>query len=355
MHAPRDPAVDLLPRTVNRATPLARDVAIIYPAADPRYRALAERLAGALAARGAARPECVTDLALMPERSTPLAADYRRRPLILLGSLNSNRALQPLYANFLCSTDATYPGGDGFDLRTLVNPYGTGGNVLLAGGSNLRGVERAVERLLTAIAAAEASLTLPFLLEVELAPALAAQLTSWPFTSLDDTAALQTSRSRGLMFITEPIRLIGAYTLMWAWTGDVRYAHIARDQLLALNARMVDGYGDWHYLAERFLRSVPLLIGGGFLTDAEVNRTDHLLMLTALANQGEWWRMAVGVPPLGHRHQGKGTFEFLLLARYLRDQTQPTPALRALCDRWIAECCTFLDALAAARGDDQDD
>ena len=355
MHAPRDPAVDLLPRTVNRATPLTRGAALIYPAADPAYRALAEKLAGALAVRGAARPECVTDLALIPARSTPLPASYRSRPLILLGSLNTNRALQPLYAEFLCSTDATYPGGDGYDLRTIVNPYGTGTNVILAGGSNLRGVERAVERLLAAIAAADASVTLPFLLEVELAPVLAAQLASWPFTSLDDTAALQVSRSRGLMFITEPIRLIGAYTLMWSWTADVRYARIARDQLIALNARMVDGYGDWHYLAERFLRSVPLLIAGGFLTDAEVNRTDHLLMLTALANQSEWWRMAVGTPPLGHRHQGKGTYEFLLLARYLRDQARPNPALRALCDRWITECCTFLDALAAARIDDQDD
>ena len=31
---PRDPAVDLLPRTVHRATPLARGAAIIHPAAD---------------------------------------------------------------------------------------------------------------------------------------------------------------------------------------------------------------------------------------------------------------------------------------------------------------------------------
>jgi hypothetical protein len=355
MHAPRDPAVDLLPRTVTRTTALGRNAAIIYPAADPRYRALAEFLAKAITARGAAALECVADTTLIPTRRTPLPAAYRSRPLILLGNLNTNRVLQPLYADFLCSTDATYPGGDGFDLRTLVNPYGTGANLILAGGSSLRGVERAIERLLAAITAADPALTLPFLFEVELAPGLAAQLASWPFTSLADTAALQVSRARGLMFITEPIRLIGAYTLMWAWTADVRYAHVARDQLVALNERMVEGYGDWHYLAERFLRAVPLLIAGGFLTDAEINRTDHLLMLTAHANQDEWWRMKVGHPPLGHRHQGKGTYEFLLLARYLREQANPTPALREVCDRWIAECCTFLDALATARGDDQDD
>ena len=355
MHAPRDPAVDLLPRTVNRATTLAAAPAIIYPAVAPAYRVLAEQLAAALTARGARAVECATDLALMPERSTPLPAACRARPLILLGNLNTNCALLPLYADYLCSTDATYPGGDGYDLRTIVNPYGTGTNVILAGGSTLRGVTRAVEKLLAALASTDASLALPFLLEVELAPALAANLAAWPFTPLDDSPALQALRNRSLLFFTEPIRVIGAYTLMWQWTADARYAEIARDTLRALNERMTSGYGDWHYLAERFMRALPHLVAGGWLNDADIARTDHLLLLTALGNQDEWWRMRAAHPPLGHRHHGKGTYEFLLIARYLRDQARPTPALRALCDRWITECCTFLDALAAARVEDQDD
>ncbi|MEI7552861.1 MAG: hypothetical protein WCL24_11080 [Verrucomicrobiota bacterium] len=359
MHAPRDPALDVLPRTLTRSTALGesgpRAAVIVYPAADPRYRALADQLAAALGTLCGVPPACVADTTLIPTRSTPLPAAYRSRPLVLLGNLNTNRVLQPLYADFLCSTDATYPGGDGYDLRTLVNPYGTGSNLILAGGSTLRGVERAVARLLTALAASGPSATLPWLLDVELAPGLAAQLADWPFTSLADSAALQASRARGLMFITEPIRLIGAYTLMWSWTGDRRYAEVACAQLRALNARMTDGYGDWHYLAERFMRAVPLLFAGGFLTDEEILRTDQLLLLTTLGNQDEWWRMRTGEPPFGHRHQGKGTYEFLLMARYLRDQAHPTPALRALCDRWIDECCAFLDALAAARLDDQDD
>ncbi|MDB6127263.1 MAG: hypothetical protein JWM35_1159, partial [Verrucomicrobia bacterium] len=40
---------------------------------------------------------------------------------------------------------------------------------------------------------------------------------------------------------------------------------------------------------------------------------------------------------------------------YLRHQAKPTAALSLVCDRWIDECCTFLDALAAARICDQDD
>lgn len=354
MHAPRDPAVDLLPRSIQRLTPLRRDVGIIHPASPPG-RALGERLAAALQARGATGVECATDITLMPERSVPLPAAWRQRTLILVGSLNTNRALQPLYAEFLCSTDATYPGGDGHDVRTIVNPYGTGANVILAGGSTAAGTARAVERLLAAIAAADDSLDLPFLLDVAVAPDLAGKLAAWPFTPLEDSPALQALRSRSLMFFTEPIRVIGAYTLMWSWTGDARYAEIARDTLRALNERMTTGYGDWHYLAERFMRAIPLLVAGGWLNDEEIARTDRLLLLTALGNADHWWRMRAGTPPLGHRHQGKGTYEFLLLARYLRDQANPTPALRTLCDRWIDECCAFMDGLARACIDDQDD
>ncbi len=354
MHAPRDPAVDLLPRTLNRTVSLARGATIIHPA-GPEWRLLAEKIAAALVARGAGAPELAADTDLMPARSTPLPTSYRARPLIFLGSLNTNRALMPLYADYWCSTDATYPGGDGYDLRTLVNPYGTGSNAILAGGSSLRGIERAVERLLAALARADASVTLPFLFEVEIEPALAANLAAWPFTPLFDTSEMQASRNRALQFYTEPIRVIGAYTLMWSWTADARYALVACDSLRALNERMTDGYGDWHYLAERFLRAVPLLAAGGFLSDEDISRTDRRLLLTALANQDEWWRCREGRPPLGHRHQGKGTYEFLLLARYLRDQAHPTPALRALCDQWMAECCSFLDTLALARLDDQDD
>lgn len=354
MHPSHDPAIDLLPRSIQRTTPLKQAVGIIHPA-TPAGLELADRLAAALAARGATGVELATDLALMPARSTPLPAAWRRRALILIGSLNTNRALQPLYADFLCSTDADYPGGDGHDLRTIVNPFGTGTNVILAGGSSPAGVAHGVERLLAAIAAADATLTLPCLLDVALAPALAANLAAWPFTPLDDTSTLQALRNRSLTFFTEPIRVIGAYTLMWSWTGNPRYAELARDNLRALNERMTTGYGDWHYLAERFMRALPLLITGGWLSDADIARTDHLLLLTALGNQDEWWRMRAGTPPLGHRHQGKGTYEFLLLARYLRDQANPTPALRTLCDRWIAECSAFMDGLARACLDDQDD
>ncbi len=200
MQIQRDPDIDLLPYTVERTTLLAADpgVAIIHPGGDPVYSSLAGRLAAAIEAQCGFRPECVADDSIMPERSTsccpPLAGGS---PCILLGSLNTNRALLPLYADYLCSTDATYPGGDGYDLRTIVNPHGAGRNAVLAGGSSARGVGRAVGRLIEIVAELKAPFALPFLLEVELHPALAADLAAWPQTPLEDTSELQANRARG--------------------------------------------------------------------------------------------------------------------------------------------------------------
>ena len=79
MHAsPSDSGVGLLPRIVQRATPVA-GAAIIFPGVDPGYAALAAEVAAAVEARCGSRPECVRDLDVMPDRSTPLPEGFRRR------------------------------------------------------------------------------------------------------------------------------------------------------------------------------------------------------------------------------------------------------------------------------------
>ncbi|MCI0512446.1 hypothetical protein L0128_04460, partial [candidate division KSB1 bacterium] len=353
----------MLPRSINSSLSLknrpGNEVAIIYPGAFAGYEALAMELAHIIAQQGGDRAPVIADTQIMATRATPLPPSYRQRPLILLGNLNTNRAILPLYAQYYCAADAIYPGGEGYDLRTLVNPYGTGTNVILAGGSVWRGVARAVDRLKTWIesAAKSSDSEVPYLLEVDLAPTLARQLAAWPETPLNvPLPNLADGMRKALGFNEGLIRAIGSYAILYSWTGDVRYAEYARDCLRILNQLMADSYGDWHYRAERILRALPLLSAGGFLSPEDLRRTDQLLLGTALGTQDMWWRLKSAAPPLGHRHHGRGTFEFYLLARYLRDQARPNPAVQALCERWIEECHTFLDALGSTDGtDDQDD
>ncbi|MEO8395691.1 MAG: hypothetical protein ABI700_22040, partial [Chloroflexota bacterium] len=340
----------VLPRTIQRDTPLI-DTTIVYPAADPAYRALAQTLANTIQQTVGAAPDLHADRDLMPSNSTPLPNSYRQHALILLGNLNTNRALLPLYARYYCATDATYPGGDGYDLRTIVNPYGTGANIILAGGSSFQGVQRAVERLISHITTSNGRL--PFLLDVELDPALAQSLAEWPDAPLK--VALEQGIRKTHQLNEDHMKLIGAYGIMYAWTGDRHYGEWSADLLESLNAQMTDSYGDWHYRAERMLCVFPWLIAGGFLSDADILRTDQLMLGTALGTEDMWWRMRSGDPPLGHRHHGRGTFEFLLMARYLKEQANPNDALSAKCERWIAETSAYLDGLGRAATDDQDD
>lgn len=336
----------MLPRTVKRETTLIQDVTILHPGSEAAYEASAQAIAGAIVQRGGARPDVFADTEVIPARNVPLPDQYRERPLILLGNLNTNRALLPLYARYYCATDALYPGDDSCDLRTIVNPYGTGANVILAGGSTPRGVERAAERLITYIENADDDLTLPFMLDVDLTPALARKIAEWPNALL---GAPQPTLNRDL------ITAVGSYGMIYAWTGDRRYGEIAADNLRKFNTEMDDSYGDWHYFLERLVRALPWIVAGGFLDEDDILRTDQLLLGTALGTQDMWWRMRHAHPPLGHRHHGKGTYEFYLIARYLQQQANPNPAVRVLCERWVAECQTFLDALARAGIDDQDD
>ena len=347
----------VMPRTLRRDVPIIRSgaaVAVIVRPADQMYEDLADQFAAAVERFTGARLAQVTDRQLLPRRDSRLSDDYLSRPLILLGNLNTNRVLMPLYARHFCATDATYPGPGGYEVRTLVNPYGTRVNSLLLGGSDAAGVQRAVERCLTQIerSARPGEFTLPFTLDISLAPELAARLSARTDTRLD--APLPAG---GALLLNA----IGAYAIQYAWTGDVRYGLYARDCLLRMNEQHAGGYGDWHYNIERIARAVPWLSAGGLLDDtpegnhSAVLRTDELLLGTATGTQHMWWRMKDGRPPLGHRHHGKGTFAFYQVVRYLLDHAVLNEAARQLCERWAAECREFLDALARARVDDQDD
>lgn len=358
MHINNTEPAQMLPRGVNSSTPLSDDILIIYPASAPSYQRLTEKLAGIIKQFTGRSPQQTIDIEILPKKSSVLSPVLRNRTLVLLGNLNNNRTIWPLYARYYCATDAVYPGGDGYDLRTLVNPYGTRKNILLLGGSSSQGVARGVDRLAATLEdqANRQPMAVPFLLEVVLDNDLARNLTAWPATPLNAEIPQPGSGHSKALGATEGLlRAIGAYGSMYAWTGDRRYADYAVRCLKSLNAACSGTYGDWHYLAERFIRALPWLNASGLLEPQNVHQTDQLIFGTLLGTQDMWWRMRCGGLPLGHRHQGKGTFEFLLAARYLVEQANPNPAARILCERWMEECYQFLDALVEAEGDDQDD
>ena len=84
--------------------------------------------------------------------------------VITLGNLMNNRVLGDLYLLERVCCDAKYPGGDGYVIRTVHNPWLNGRNVVELGGSGEAGVARAAQRLAEIVT--ESGPTLPPLLEV---------------------------------------------------------------------------------------------------------------------------------------------------------------------------------------------
>jgi len=84
-------------------------------------------------------------------------------PVFVIGNLAASRCVEQLYYQFRCATDRWYPGPGGWELRVLLNPYGTGYNVIHLGYSDGCGLERGFEELQRQLAEAD---PLPFLNKV---------------------------------------------------------------------------------------------------------------------------------------------------------------------------------------------
>ncbi|MFP4442197.1 MAG: hypothetical protein ACLFST_03680 [Spirochaetia bacterium] len=324
--------------------PSAESAAVIYPGGYPGLRSRAETISAALGKALGDNPPVLTDDEIMPSRDSKLPVKYRGKHLFVLGNINTNRVLLTPYARYYCAADALYPGTGGWVVRTMMNPLGSGFDMILAGGSDTAGITAAAERLTELIR--EYGTELPFILEIEHEKTLKDRLMNWAEAPLDAPYPRD---------IDSLLIYSGNYAVNFAWTGDRRFGEYGAECLRRVNRRMEHSYGDRHYRMERVIRGLPWLVSGGFLTPEEIHRTQELLLGMQTGSEDAWWRKTTGEPPLGHRHHAKGTFEFLLISHYLLEQSNPDDHVRVLCERWIRECRVFLDALAAAGHDDQDD
>lgn len=112
--------------------------ALICHANDPAWRSAAETVQKAVADATGVSLQVVTDAELTPEQ-----ADQTN--LILLGHLDNNTLVARLYHNFFVCLDQGFTGRTGYVIRSVHDPFGTGHNSLLVGGSFAEGTARAAE------------------------------------------------------------------------------------------------------------------------------------------------------------------------------------------------------------------
>lgn len=84
---------------------------------------------------------------VVPHDAVDLATE--QRDLIILGNLATSRAVEHLYLRSYTYEDLYYPGEGGYVLRPLVDPLGSGANMLVLGASDSDGLAAAVDEFCT--------------------------------------------------------------------------------------------------------------------------------------------------------------------------------------------------------------
>ncbi|MBI4579700.1 MAG: hypothetical protein HY718_08365, partial [Planctomycetes bacterium] len=332
---------------------------IVRPA-DAAWQALADELARAverLAGKGA---PVRTDTDVILERLGQLPADLRDTPLIILGDLNANRAVFPLYANYYTYCDAVYPGGDGYVLQTIVRPFGRPTNILLVGGSTLEGVKTGITELVTRLAriAPDEEVELPYCLDVRLAP-------QWQstFAPLVQTVAAQDAAATTAPESLPPDAIeygdagnrFTSSAHLYFYTGSLVAARQARAWALHLANRDTTGMRIADYTMENLTAAWRRVSPAPVFTTEERRLIDTRLCQTAYFHANSWWRLKGAHPEIGGRHHTTGMLAWWTLIRNLLELAEPDEATRTQLLGWRAEAEGYLDGLLRHYFDDLDD
>ncbi len=159
----------------------------------------------------------VTDTDLSPD-------DAFSGNLILLGHLDNNRHVARLYHNFFVCLDVGYTGREGYVIRSVHDPFGTGKNCILVGGSFAEGTAKGAADFAERVRAAgtQGELALGRLMELRLdatdraAPLRGAMSASQRDQAIAQGRKLMFSPGQGRSGVAQVIR----YGIRYHRTGD---------------------------------------------------------------------------------------------------------------------------------------
>jgi hypothetical protein len=318
--------------------------AVVYSAADAAAADAARELHRELEARCGVPFPLVADSEVCPERLAPVGEEWRETNLIVVGNLYANRAILPLYALYFCGADSVYPGGDGYELRTVSNPWGTGRNVIVVGGSSVEGMRAGVAALLERLPEAQGGeVVLPRLHQVE---------------PDGDMVAMFSQASGRVQPFPEPTRQQDIHRFWQAayryhWTGDERWAEIARDNLRWFNDHFREGkYAVSDYTTQHLFRAWDVLEESPVLTDddrltAIGNMVTTALTMPRYGESGNWLRV-------GGTHSTVPRWAIWRFARYLQRTLPDHPELMEISQRWEEKTVEYFEEVTKAFRDDSD-
>lgn len=128
---------------------VARDDAALLPAA----LRVAEAIGGEVA---------MVDHRQALDLAMDVRSELKQRSLVLIGNALDNAVTMHLYNLGWAKADMTYPGAGGWIVRTVVDPWGTGSNVVIVAGSDAAGTLEASRQFAQAVAAQGERRVLPW-------------------------------------------------------------------------------------------------------------------------------------------------------------------------------------------------
>lgn len=317
-------------KDLHLTTQLVRDgrplVRIVTPASGA-YAAQATRLQSAIERLTGCRVPIAAD-------DSPDAAAPIKSSLIVIGNRSTNATIAELYNRFFLLTDLRYPGPEGFEVRTIHNPFGDGHNVILLGASDTKGIDAAVETFGAKLAAAKnGSLAIGWLMDVRLGRGLAIP------RDLQDMEIWEASsgyRSTGYFGWNSISKRMAAYYM----SGDPSHARDALrlafpdkqafQEITRTDGEMIENKDDplagpYHYNAHMMILFWDLIEESPVFSDAE-----RLKVTNAFARQLEHrknegvYSLRQPAPAVGSRHGQWSAVSLYCLGRYFqRDYPDP--------------------------------
>ncbi|NQT14407.1 MAG: PQQ-like beta-propeller repeat protein, partial [Planctomycetes bacterium] len=336
-------------------TPLVRAgraEAIIVSPAGVEFAALARSVQAKIKELSGAELPILDVEAATPER---LAGSHA----ILLGGVADNRAMTPVYAHLYTPVDAAYPAGDGYLVHTVHDPWGTGKNAVVLGGSTAGGTENGVRAFLETLDPG-ADLVLPKLNLFDLGDNEMKEIQKRAETLDDDEIQRQVETAKR-DFARGAHRAVagrmGRYGFEYSRSGNPMLARLYKELALAWHEsyrQEPDTYGgpwgmdmDFHLM--EILPAWDLLEESPALSDddrLQVSRILHEFVTTDVV------RKAAGTLTSTHVRHNHATFPALGLyfaGRYFQQGYDPPEA-----EYWleIAAACFTRQALAAKPHED---
>lgn len=211
-------------------------------------------------------------------------SDWDSAHIVAAGNVFSNRAVRRLGMNFYAWTDEYYPGGDGYEVRTVHNPFGAGRNAVLLGGSTPEGVERAVDEFLEAVEREGPRIG-------RINRSVSRQNPESSPTDAEARRIIDTVNEQVALSGSQgPLRRMVDHAMLYYLSGDDAWGRIFREEFLFF-IDLAHEVGDWclsqgthlYFWIYRMLTAWDVMEEGEVLSDA-----DRLKMTNAIYNIIRW-------------------------------------------------------------------